>query len=165
MTVKRFLQLALPLLISSNNASATSLFDTELTTRTVKDTVTELDEQLSIPMYEQESPVASEIGCVRCSFQAQCVAVGFGHCIDGCCGDRVTLSSGSKSAKPTGSMLSRHPTAPTYGKSYKPTLPDYSTYSSKSNKPSTAGGTKSPSYGSKSGSPNYGSKSYKPSTA
>eukprot|EP00956_Cyclotella_meneghiniana_P039323 scaffold169749_cov60-Cyclotella_meneghiniana.AAC.3 len=115
MTVKRFLQLALPLLISSNNASATSLFDSDLTTRTVKDTVAELYEQLSIPMYEQDPPVASEIGCVRCSFQAQCVAVGFGHCIDGCCGDHVTLGSGSKSAKPTGSMarisndLSRHP--------------------------------------------------------
>eukprot|EP00956_Cyclotella_meneghiniana_P038224 scaffold150394_cov40-Cyclotella_meneghiniana.AAC.2 len=105
MTVKPFLQLALPLLVSSNNASATSLFDTELTTRTVKDTVTELDEQHSIPMYEQESPIASEIGCVRCSFQEQCVAVGFGHCIDGCCGNHVTLSSGSKSAKPTGSYM------------------------------------------------------------
>ena len=106
MTVKRFLQLALPLLVSSNNASATSLFDTELTTRTVKDTVTELGKQLSIPMYEYESLVASGIGCVRCSFQAQCVAVGFGHCIDGCCGDHVTLGSGSgsKSAKPAGSM-------------------------------------------------------------
>ena len=106
MTVMYFLQLALPLLVSWNNASATSLFDTELTTRTVKDTVTELGKQLSIPMYEYESLVASGIGCVRCSFQAQCVAVGFGHCIDGCCGDHVTLSSGSKSAKPTGSMVS-----------------------------------------------------------
>ena len=108
----RFLHLAL--LVSSNNAAAANLFDTELTPRTVKDTVTELDEQFSIPMYEQsqynskESSVATAVGCISCSYQSECVAVGFGHCIDGCCGDYATSGSGSKSAKPTGSMVSAH---------------------------------------------------------